>query len=76
MSPYTEHAESGLPNPTHLEVGVRFVQAQDQHVVSDTEFRRRYNTKTSGERDNVGIWWYCQGQLSIFLHKTYFVGTH
>ena len=28
-SPYTEHAASGLPNPTHLE-GVRFVQAQEQ----------------------------------------------
>ena len=36
-SPYTEHAASGPPNPTHLEVrggGVRFVQAQDQHVVT------------------------------------------
>ena len=28
MSPYTEHAASGLPNPTHLEREVRFVQAQ------------------------------------------------
>ena len=30
-SPYTEHAASGLPNPTRLEGGgVRFIQAQDQ----------------------------------------------
>ena len=32
--PYTEHAASGLPNPTPLEGEVRFVQAQDQHVVT------------------------------------------
>ena len=31
-SPYTEHAASGLPNPTHLEGGVRFDKAQDQQV--------------------------------------------
>ena len=30
MSPYTEHAASGLHNPTHLEGEVRFIQAQDQ----------------------------------------------
>ena len=29
-SPYTEHAASGLPNPTYLEREVRFDQAQDQ----------------------------------------------
>ena len=34
MSPYTEHAASGLPNPTHLEGEVRFDQAQDQQVVT------------------------------------------
>ena len=35
-SPYTEHAASGLPNPTYLEGagGVRFDQAQDQQVVT------------------------------------------
>ena len=33
-SPYTEHAASGLPNPTHLEGKVRFDQAQDQQVVT------------------------------------------
>ena len=36
-SPYTEHAASRLPNPTPLEgwgAGVRFVQAQDQQVVT------------------------------------------
>ena len=33
-SPYTEHAASGLPNPTHLEEEVRFDQAQDQQVVT------------------------------------------
>ena len=33
-SPYTEHAASGLPNPTHLEGDVRFDQAQDQQVVT------------------------------------------
>ena len=33
-SPYTEHAASGLPNPTHLEGKVRFDQAQDQRVVT------------------------------------------
>ena len=31
-SPYTEHAASGLLNPTHLEREVRFDQAQDQQV--------------------------------------------
>ena len=30
---YTEHAASGLLNPTHLEGEVRFDQAQDQQVV-------------------------------------------
>ena len=34
LSPYTEHAASGLPNPTHLEAEVRFVQPQDQQVTS------------------------------------------
>ena len=34
MSSYTEHAASGLPNPTHLEGEVRFDQAQDQQVVT------------------------------------------
>ena len=33
-SPYIEHAASGLPNPTPLEREVRFVQAQDQQVVT------------------------------------------
>ena len=33
-SPYTEHAASGLPNPTHLEGEVRLDQAQDQQVVT------------------------------------------
>ena len=33
-SPYTEHAASGLPNPTHLEGEVRFDRAQDQQVVT------------------------------------------
>ena len=33
-SPFTEHAASGLPNPTHLEGEVRFDQAQDQQVVT------------------------------------------
>ena len=33
-SPYTEHAASGLPNPTHSEGEVRFDQAQDQQVVT------------------------------------------
>ena len=38
--PYTEHAASGLPNPTPLEWGgVRFIQATDQqmlqHVVQE-----------------------------------------
>ena len=33
-SPYTEHAASGLPNPTPLEGEVRFDQAQDQQVVT------------------------------------------
>ena len=31
---YTEHAASGLPNPTHLKEEVRFHQAQDQQVVT------------------------------------------
>ena len=29
-SPYTEHVASGLPNPTHFEGEVRFIQTQDQ----------------------------------------------
>ena len=33
-SPYTDHAASGLPNPTHLEGEARFDQAQDQQVVT------------------------------------------
>ena len=33
-SPYIEHAASGLPNPTHLEPEIRFVQAQDQQVTT------------------------------------------
>ena len=33
-SPYTEHAASGLPNPTHLDGEVRFDQAQDQQVIT------------------------------------------
>ena len=33
-SPFTEHAASGLPNPTHLEGWVRFDQAQDQQVAT------------------------------------------
>ena len=33
-SPYTEHAASRLPNPTHLEGEVRFDQAQDEQVVT------------------------------------------
>ena len=32
--PYTEHAASGLPNPTHLDGDVRFVQVQDQQIVT------------------------------------------
>ena len=33
-SPYTEHAASGLPNPTPLEGGgVRFIQATDQQML-------------------------------------------
>ena len=38
-SPYTEHAASGLPNPTHLEGQVRFDQAQDQQVVTTRSIR-------------------------------------
>ena len=34
MSLYTEHAASGLPNPTHFEGEVRFVQAQDQQLIT------------------------------------------
>ena len=32
--PYTKHAADGLPNPSHLEVEVRFVQAKDQQVTT------------------------------------------
>ena len=38
VSPYNEHAASGLPNPTHLE-GVRFVQAQDKQVITTHSLR-------------------------------------
>ena len=38
-SPYTEHAASGLPNPTHLDGEVRFVQAQDQQVATTRSSR-------------------------------------
>ena len=34
VRPYTEHAASGLPKPSHLEGEVRFDQAQDQQVVT------------------------------------------
>ena len=30
---YTEHAASGLPNPTPLEGEVRFIQATDQQML-------------------------------------------
>ena len=30
---YTEHAASGLPNPTPLEGEVQFIQAQDQQML-------------------------------------------
>ena len=33
-SPYTEHAASGLPNPTHSEGDIQFDKAQDQQVVT------------------------------------------
>ena len=33
-SSYTEHAARGLPNPTPLKGEARFVQAQDQQVVT------------------------------------------
>ena len=33
-SPYNEHAVSGLPNPSHLEREVLFVQAQDKQVTT------------------------------------------
>ena len=32
-SPHTEHAASGLPNPTPLEGEVRFIQATDQQML-------------------------------------------
>ena len=35
-SPYTEHAASGLPNPADLGGELRFVQAQDQQVTTDS----------------------------------------
>ena len=34
MCPYTERAASRLPNTAHLDGEVRFVQAQDQQVVT------------------------------------------
>ena len=33
-SPYIKHAASGLPNPTRLEGEIRFIQAQDQQMLS------------------------------------------
>ena len=30
---YTEHAASGLPNPTPLEGEVRFIQSSDQQML-------------------------------------------
>ena len=38
-SSYTEHAASGLPNPTHLEGELRFDQTQDQQVVTTRSLR-------------------------------------
>ena len=32
-SPYTEHAVSGLPNPTPMEGEVQFIKAQDLQVL-------------------------------------------
>ena len=34
VSVHRAYAASGLPNPTHLQGKVRFVQAQDQQVVT------------------------------------------
>ena len=39
-TPYIEHAACGLPNPTPLEGEVRFVQAQDQQVVTTRSPRK------------------------------------
>ena len=33
MSPYIEHASSGLLNPTRVEGEVRFIQAQDKQAL-------------------------------------------
>ena len=38
--PYTEHAASGLPNPTHLEGEVRFIQAHDKQVFTTFNFHQ------------------------------------
>ena len=39
-SPYTEHAASGLHNPTRLKVEVRFVQAQYMYQQDTTRSPR------------------------------------
>ena len=40
---YTEHASSGLPNPTPLEWEVRFIQAQDQQVLPHVVTRYHFH---------------------------------
>ena len=77
-SPYTEHAASGLPNPTHLEGEVRFDQAQDQQVV--TTRSPRIVTESSFSSLTVffsdfedGLFVYAYGssvcdQVNVFAH--------
>ena len=69
-SPYTEHAASGLPNPTHLEGEVRFDQAQDLQVVTTRSPRIVTECLLNG---SMLIKMYVYAIYSWFSHRNYFV---
>ena len=67
---YTEHTASGLLNPTNLEGEVRFVQAQDQQVV--TTRSPRIVTECLLTRSML-IKNVCIFYLQLFSRRNYFV---
>ena len=66
--PYTEHAASGLPNPTPLEGEVRFVQAQYQQVVSTRS--PRIITECLLTRSMLNV---CTCYLQLILNRNYII---
>ena len=71
-SQYTEHAASGLPNPTHFEgAGIRFDQAHDQQVV--TTLSPRIVTECLLTRSMLIKMYVCICYLQSISHRNYFV---